>query len=314
MTALLLAGLLSVATQQQPPRVTTRLDTAVVTLGERLHLTVAVRHAASGRVRWPDSLDLKPFEILGKRASAPVRNGDRVTDSLVLELAAFELGDLKLPSFGVVVEGEGEPVTLATDGWTVTVKSVGGEAAGDIRDVKAPLSIPRNWLLLAPWILAAAALAGLGYWLYRRYRRRATPPVAAPVERLRPADWIAYEALDALERSGLLNQDKVKEYYDGASDIIRRYFEDRYRVTALEMATSEVLQGLERVDMPADTRGDVQRFLETCDLVKFAKMTPLPEACRELVPAARHIVDATKEAPAGPGADSGLAVSSGSSA
>jgi hypothetical protein len=45
----------------------------------------------------------------------------------------------------------------------------------------------------------------------------------------------------------------------------------------------------------AEARFAIQRLLDTCDLVKFAKMLPLPEQWREIVPQARHIVDITKE-------------------
>ena len=285
------------ALQAPGPQIHTALDTALVTMGDQLHLTVSVTHGQGEQVRWPDSLDLSPFEVLGRGALPPVRQGNRVTSTLELTLTAFQLGDLDLPSFPVVVEGAGRADTLATDGWKVTVQSVGLAGDTDIRDVKGPLSIPRNWWLLAPWILGGLALLAGGYWLYRKYWLRAAPAPAARPNPQFPPHWIAHQALDDLERSDLLQRAQVKEYYDRASDIVRRYFEDRYGVTALEMATAEVLDGLRAVDMESETLSDVRRFLETCDFVKFAKLIPAPEDCRELVPAARRIVDATKLVP-----------------
>jgi hypothetical protein len=295
MIALLL--LLSAAPPQgEAPRIRTTLDTARVTLGDRLHLRVVVTHAPGQRVRWPDSLALAPFEILARRASPPARNGDAVADTLALTLAAFELGRLTLPSFGVTVEGGAAPDTLLTDGWTVTVESVGGDSTADIRDVKGPLSMPRNWLSLAVWIAGGLVAAALAYRLYRRFGRRGAAPAPAPVLPPRPPHVIAYEALAALERSPLLEQGLIKEYYDRASDIVRRYFEGRYHVSALEMATGEVLGELALVHADETARREAAAFLETCDLVKFAKLTPPPEASRVLVSAARHIVDLTREA------------------
>ena len=46
---------------------------------------------------------------------------------------AFQLGKLELPSFDVAVE-DGERLLLPTDGWTVTVETVGLDEGGDIRD------------------------------------------------------------------------------------------------------------------------------------------------------------------------------------
>jgi hypothetical protein len=297
MIALLVAALAVAAPQARGPRIQTSLDTAVVTVGDQIHLTVSVTHRPSDQVRWPDSLNLAPFELIDRQVLPSAREGDRATSTLQLTLAAFQLGDLDLPSFPVIVEGAGHTDTLATDAWKVTVKSIGLAQDTDIHDVKGPLTIPRNWWLLAPWVVGAIALAAAGFWLYRRYRRRAAPPPVTRADPRFPPHWIALQALDDLERSDLLHRGLVKEYYDRASDIIRRYFEDRYEVTALEMATVEVMEGLEHVDMNADTLADVRRFLGTCDLVKFAKLVPSPETCRELVPAARHIVDATKIVP-----------------
>jgi hypothetical protein len=76
---------------------------------------------------------------------------------------------------------------------------------------------------------------------------------------------------------------------------MRRYIEGRYRVDALEMATYEVIQGLERVGVAFDTRVQFDRFLGDCDMVKFAKLRPAIEACREMIPRARKLVDETRE-------------------
>jgi hypothetical protein len=297
MIALLVAAFAVAAPQVQAPAIRTTLDTAVVTVGDQLHLTVSVTHGQSERVHWPDSLALAPFEVIDRDTASLATAADRVTSTMRLTLTAFQLGDLDLPSFPVVVEAARGADTLTTDGWKVTVKSIGLAQDTDIRDVKGPLSIPRNWWLLAPWVVGAIALAVAGVWLYRRYRRRATPTPAVRPDPRFPPHWIAHQALDDLERSDLLHRGQVKEYYDQASDIIRRYFEARYHVTALEMATVEVMEGLEQVNMDAETLTDVRRFLETCDLVKFAKMIPAAEDCRELIPAARRIVDATKVVP-----------------
>ncbi len=283
--------------QDAAPVIRTDLDTAVVTVGDQMHFTIRVTHGVAERVRWPDSLDLAPFEVLDAQTPEPQREGDRTTSSLVLTLAAFEVGDLEIPRFNVAVDGTEEPVILSTDGWAVTVESVGLDEGGDIRDVKGPFAIPRNWLLLTPWVMALFAAVAAGYWMYRRYRLREVGEALVSSAPPRPPHEVAYEALEALERSPLLEQGKVKEYYIRVSDILRTYVERRYGVPALEMATVEVLEGLEDAGLHGGTLMDVRQFLELADLVKFAKHTPDPEACREAIPAARRLVDATQPQP-----------------
>jgi hypothetical protein len=289
--------------QQSPPTIRTELDTLEITVGDPLSLTVTVEHDAGSSVVWPDSVDLGPFELLDAVQMEPVGDGDRVASAARFRLTAFELGELEIPSFDVTVLGADSASTavLSTEALKVTVASVGLDESGDIKDVKGPLEMSRNWLLLLPWILAVGAAAAIGYWLYRKFRRsRQSVAELTPAAPPRPPHEIAYESLDHLESSGLLEKGEIKQYHIEVSEIIRRYLEGRYCVDALEMATYEVVQGLERAGVPFDTRVEFDRFLGDCDLVKFAKLKPEIAACREMVPRARKLVDETRESDVAP--------------
>jgi hypothetical protein len=263
-----------------------------------LVLTVTVEHDVGSAVVWPDSIDLGSFELLDAVLMEPVRERDRVASTVRFALTAFELGDLEIPSFDVTVVGEdtASAAVLSTDAWTVTVASVGRDETGDIRDIRGPLRMSRNWLLLLPWMLVVGVVAVIGYWLYKRYMAgRVSIEDRLPASPPRPAHEVAYESLDRLAGAGLLEKGEIKAYHIEVSEIIRRYIEGRYRVDALEMATYEVLLGLEDGGVTLGTRNRFDRFLSDCDLVKFAKLRPGITACREMVPRARKIVDETKE-------------------
>lgn len=131
------------------------------------------------------------------------------------------------------------------------------------------------WLLL-PWLAVA-----LFYILAKRLRPKGKDtPRPALGELTRPAHEVALEALEALERSGLLERGQVKEYHIAASDILRTYVEARFRVEALEMTTREVLDGLGRVGVGPHFVEGLRTFLGACDLVKFAKAKPDADASR----------------------------------
>ncbi len=286
-----------VRARQSPPTIRSELDTFEITVGDPLSLTVALEHSAQSSVDWPDSIDLGSFELLDAVLMEPSREGDRVTSTVRFVLTAFELGDLDIPSFDVaVVAADSTATVLSTDAWTVTVASVGRDESGDIRDIKGPLEMSRNWLLLLPWALAVGAAGAVGYWLYRKYlRSRKTVAELEPAVPPKPPHELAHESLARLEAAGLLERGEIKEYHIEVSEIIRRYIEGRYRVDALEMATYEVTHGLERVGVEIDTRLQFDRFLADCDLVKFAKLRPAMEASREMIPRARRLVDETKD-------------------
>ena len=290
---LMAAPLLGNLTAQEPS-IRTSLDTAVINIGDRINLTVSVEHDPASVVQWPESLSLAPFEILDAVVSPATVADGVATSSATFTLTAFELGDIELPSFEVTVSGT-EPETLETDGWLVTVESVGLDESGEIRDVKGPMSVDRNWWLIAPWILAAlAALAGIVWWL--RKKRGKDDGTATEVIPARPAHETALEALAELETSGLLEKGEFKEFHIRVSDILRSYIEARFSIDALEMVTEEVVDDLHGV-ADASTTEAVERFLVHCDLVKFAKHIPAPEASRTLITEARRIVQTTMPEP-----------------
>src|SRR6185295_4981026 len=103
-----------------------------------------------------------------------------------------------------------------------------------------------------PWILGALAvlaLAGLAWWLWRRYRRRPPKPVAAPVAAPVAVEsaWArAVRELDRLLAQGLVANGRVKEFHVLLSEIVKRFLGGRYGFDALDRTTLEVLSALSR--------------------------------------------------------------------
>jgi hypothetical protein len=270
----------------------TEIDTTVVHVGDRITMTVSVDHLASASAQLPDSLSLAPFEVLGIEPLPATEGDDGARSTFRLTLAAFELGELEIPSFPVeVVAADASVDTLETDPYGIEVVSVGTDESGDIRDIRGPLGIPISTWIVALWIVIPLLVAALLYVLAKRLRpKRDGAPRPALGELPRPPHEIALEALAALESSGLLERGQIKEYHIAASDILRTYIEARFRVEALEMTTREVLEGLSAVGTDAQFRAGLRTFLDACDLVKFAKARPDTEVSRRTLELGRRIV------------------------
>ena len=294
-------------TAQDAPdlRLAMEVDTTVIHLGDPVAVRLAVDHPADWVVHWADSLDIAPFEVLDHAVSVPgaspvggVGGDGRARSVAALTVTSFDLGELEIPPIEVAVAApDGTVQTLLTDPFRIGVESVGLDESGDIREIKAPLSIVRNWWALLPWLLLVAALGAGAVYLHRRMRARPAAEIAKPRTPPRPHHLVALEALDELERSSLLERGQVKRWHVRVSEIIRAYVEGQLAVPALEMTTGEVVSGLRTAALGERITDAFHSFLARCDLVKFAKLRPGADASRELLGAARSLVEMTS----GPG-------------
>lgn len=295
--ALVACGVMVAMPATAQSRIRTAVDTTLVTVGDRITLLVEVEHASDARVAWPDSLTLGPFEVLEAAVLPAQTNGDRTVSAAALSLAAFELGELEIPSFEVPVLRDGQdPELLETDRFGVEVVSVGADESGDIREIRGPLGIPVGPLGLLFLVLLVLVPALLAYVLHRRFRPRDDEEQGVRGPPPRPAHELALEALAALEATPLLARGQVKEFHIEVSEILRTYVERRYRVDALEMTTVEVLSGLEDAGVDGGFRDGLKRFLDQCDLVKFAKVRPDAPSSLALLRLGRELVESSTPA------------------
>ncbi len=134
-------------------------------------------------------------------------------------------------------------------------------------------------------------VGGLIAWLVYRWlkRPRPVPPPPPP----RPPWEVALERLDEARHAGLLDTQRFAEFYDRMNDAIRQYLGARFGFDGLESTTDETLLALRRVPHFGLPLPEVAGFLQTCDLVKFAKMTPTLEECERALRQAEHVVRST---------------------
>ena len=163
----------------------------------------------------------------------------------------------------------------------------------DIRDVKPVESVsdPALWVILG--VLAAAVSIFL---LVRYFRDR--PRTAKPGAFRIKSPWEqAYERLDRLAAQDLIAKKEIKKYYSELSNIVRYYFEERFHVKAPEMTTPEFLEHLGRLPhLPSSQKETLKDFLNSCDMVKFAKFVPDTDEAGRSFEFARRLIDETKPA------------------
>jgi uncharacterized protein HemX len=221
-------------------------------------------------------------------------------------VAKYDSGDAVLPPLQFLLTAPADTAgkRVATNELHLTIQTVPVDTSQDIKDLKAPLGIPLTWqeiLLACALVLVVAAV---GYVLYRWWKRRQMQVAPASTAPAKPAHVIAFEELGALKQKKLWQQGLVKQYYTEVTDILRRYFENRYRLMALERTTDEILDDLHRIRMTGELLGKADRLLRRADLVKFAKHQPPAPEHDESMQIVYDVVERTRvhETAASPGA------------
>lgn len=279
-------------------------------------LRVEVRHGKGEKVL-PNGLSLQtesesakalkeahfviPHQDGGAAATlATQETGDKA--STVLELPLVPLAPkpgrhtLVLPPIPIAVaRASGELAVVCTAPHTVIVED---PTASVPHAMPEPNPEPRpqreDWTAMrraVQWgsIGAAFALAvGLFAWWWSR-RPKPVPPPPPP----RPPWEVALERLSLVRREQLLEQGRLSEYFDRVSDSLRWYLGARFDFDGLESTTDEILFALRRAPEHEVPLTEITAFLQECDLVKFARVTPSPEQCVAAYALAESIIQRT---------------------
>jgi hypothetical protein len=305
MMALVLMAMTLPAQAQDGIQVSLTANQSELSVGEPVELTLEVNHPAGHQVIIPQlEGNWGPFEVRGQSPTTTVANDDGTeTTYQTITVTLFELGAFETPALPLTISDEGGAVLEElTPPVSLTVVPTLAEDDTTLKDIRPQVGMKVPSVL--PWVLGgwllAAALAGGGYWLYRRWRGER---LFAPAIDNRSPYQVAYDELQRIRGLRLPEKGQFKRHYTLVIDCLRTYIEMQYRVHALDRTTPELKASLRASTMAADhARAFLDLFMES-DLVKFAKLTPDVEIAYQLTDQARTLVDLTRPAPEPEGAE-----------
>ncbi len=290
-----------------------RAEPAEVKLGGTVAYTITVRRAAGDRVQlWPAGADpfggFRPLALTGPTVTP---EGLVVAETYQVRLVALEPGDAGIPPVRVsVVSEDGRVFEMAAAAVPVTVldpladEPLGGiEARGDkgadgkTNPLRPYVVWVRDWTAaIVAGAIAGALLVALAAVLLTRWyvRRRAAPAATASPEP--PAHPAARARLGRLRVPGTYAAMGAKAFHVEMVEAVKEYLGRRHRIDALEMTSEEILDVVERVPMGSITRTEMEMFLASCDVVKFAKGEPPEAEALDVLSQAERIVDTVEAA------------------
>jgi hypothetical protein len=157
----------------------------------------------------------------------------------------------------------------------------------DIRGVKPPVEVPNDlaWLFWGIGIVLGLVAA---YWAWRYFQKRRVYKLVVPPT---PPHVRARQRLQA----ALASIQDPRVFCGKVSDALRIYLEERFRFHAPERTTEEFLVELQNTNiLTASQKQSLTDFLQSCDLVKFARHEPAEAALRDLHDCALRLLDETQ--------------------
>lgn len=301
-TALLLFSLLPARVAAQAPdaaaapvQVVARTEPGEVLIGDAFRYIVEVRAQPDTEVLIPVlSGALGLFTIVDFGDEPPREEDGNVVVTRWYTLVGFDTGEPFIPGPEVRYRAADGSLATAT-GNTVSVKVASllerEPEATDIRDLKPPETVPFDW---TPYAILAGLVA-LALVVMLAIYRLLTRPRRVLVAPARPAHEVALEALEHLERQGLVEAGEIAAFYVGLTNIVRVYLEDGLKLRAPEMTTEEFLAAA-GVDprLSAKQRRILGDFLTQADLVKFARAVPTSRDCLAAFAAAQRFIEETR--------------------
>ncbi len=285
--------------QQGSISVESKVDRTKITIGDQITYSIIITKDQPIDVEFPEfGANLGNFEILGYNDPEPIKRNGKIALTKEYIISTFVTGEFEIPPATVRFSMKDDTTwqELATESIKIVVESLQPSEEGDIRDIKPPLELQRDYsrlMRISAVVLVLLLIAILAYYFIKRKREgkslipiRGKPP--------RPPHEIALEELGKLTRSDLIKKGEIKLFYIEISDIIRRYIEGRFYIVAIEMTTTELLQNMNEAEIYEDIIQMVAEFLHQCDFVKFAKYVPDDDEHEKTVQLAYDIVNTTK--------------------
>jgi len=211
-----------------------------------------------------------------------------------LTAQAFTLGK---SSFTITFNLQQKDKTFAhaQDEFVLDIKKVPVFKDNEFREIRSPF-VPASWL---KWLLVLLVIAGIIAVLYawRNHIKKSRELKLAHAEDNRPCEVIAKSKIEALLQSGLWERQEYKLFYITLSDILREYLWRRFKLDVSADTTPELLRRAKTVPQLETLLFPLRDFLNSGDLVKFARLQPEESVRNKDVQILQDIVRLTTPVP-----------------
>lgn len=271
--------LVFVSAYSQNVSVEAKIDSVAIMIGQQVGMTITVISPEDKVVQMPE---LRPqqyitpgVEIVDVAKDDTVETSEGKKIMRRLQLTSFDENAYMIPAQTIKVGGKAYKTNqLALKVITMDVDTLHLNQFFPPKDVQ---DNPFSWAEWSPLFWMSALLLLLivvGVYLYLRYKQN--KPIISRIQIIRhiPAHQKALTAIDKIKQSKMQNSENQKEYYTQLTDTLRKYIEERFGFSAMEMTSTEIIARLRNSGDPTMI-SELRELFNTADLVKFAKHSTL---------------------------------------
>jgi hypothetical protein len=252
--------------------ITTHISTDSLTVGDTFTYSITANYRTSEfSVVYPDANVFNdPFEVL----SIQRFRGRTAQDSIVYRIQYFGVKDTLLTSKPVFFIAGSDSSILQTVALPIYFKSNLMGDDSELRPFKSIFLFAPPWLM---WVIILIAMLTAVYLLWSYYKKNKMsnyktpsqekveiPPFISPL-------YVYEKKLRELKDTGNYKHDNYVNLHIQLSNSIRNYYEDVYKILALESTTREITTSLKKHQIDESIIELNNEILRRCDLIKFAK-------------------------------------------
>jgi len=269
---ILIISLIGVTTSMMSQKLVTSIDSTSIFIGEEITYKLEIHSDTLAQIKFPEPKSFIPMEVLKTYDSDTIISNEKYIVSKKYGLTNFDAGSYILPKQKVVF-GD---TTLYSNSKKIEVKLVEVDTSKQgLYDIK-PIFKTNKEHNLFRYISYLILLLIMGFlYIYRNkiFKSKKFQYEKLPYQK-------AKDEINLIAKSGYTAVQNAKEYYSKLSFIIRNFLEIKVFDHSLESTTDELLYELKRIKSKGElnlaslTLNNLQKVLQTADLVKFAKYQP----------------------------------------
>ncbi len=278
--SLIICTITVITVSAQNVNVETKIDSIQMFVGEQVHITLTVTMGEKQQLKMPffkPSQYITPgVEVLSAETPDTMSlDNNMVSVSKRYTLTSFDDKLYYIPPMTVTVDGKKyQSKSLALKVLTVNVDMKHPEKFFGPKDVQDNPFQWSDWSLIFWLSVLMVLFCALGYYLYLIFK--GYKPVSVHIKmikRLLPHQR-ALSEIDQIKADKMVTSENAKEYYTKLTDTLRKYIEERFGFSAMEMTSSEIIT---RLHDTGDQKmiDELNGLFRTADLVKFAKYSTL---------------------------------------